>query len=89
MISCPHPAQTNIPQRLSCLEWARHTITASFHTTISLVSTPNRTTGSLEVAAQSSLPSGAEPARGTLHRQKNIPTTAPGSWEQSLSSVRG
>lgn len=88
MISCPHPAQTNIPQRLSCLEQARNTITTSFHTTFSLVSTHNRTTGSLEVTAQSSVPS-AEPARGTLPRQKNIPTTAPGSWEQSLSSVRG
>lgn len=88
MVCCPSPAQTNIPQGPSCPEQARNAITTSFHTSFSLVSAPTRTTGSLEVAAQSSVPPGAVPACGTLRRQKNTPTRVPGSWEQSLSSVQ-
>lgn len=56
MVSCPSPAQTNIPQGPSCPQQARNAITTSFHASFSLVSVPNRTTGSLEAAAQSSVP---------------------------------
>lgn len=40
MVSCPYPAQTNIPQGPSCLEQARNAITTSFHTSFSQVSAP-------------------------------------------------
>lgn len=68
-VSCPYPAQANIPQGCYCLEQARNTITASFQTSFSLVSASNKTVGSLAVAT-------AEPSAPRNQCQPTGPSAA-------------